>query len=162
MARDLVHLKVEGSRGAVTGESVAYGHVGEIDVHSMSWSMQTPRDAVTRQGVGRVNYGDLVVRKHIDASSTALMAMLATNELVRKATLSVRRQGVDKDDYLTITLTKAHVTSYELEQSDGAEGRLVERIAIAYESVEVSYTGQDIGGARKGATLFHGLTALSQ
>jgi len=162
MARDLVHLKVEGSRGAVKGESAASGHVGEIDIHSLSWAMQSPRDAVTRQGVGRVNYGDLIVRKHIDASSTALMSMLATNEPVRKAVLSVRRQGVDKEDYLTITLAKAHVTGYELEQSDSAEGRLVERITFAYESVEVSYTGQDLTGARKGATHFMGLTAGAQ
>lgn len=159
MARDIVHLKVEGSRGAVKGESVGAGHAGEIDVHSFGWQMHSPRDAVTSAAIARVNYGDLVVHKHIDAASTALMSMLASNELVRKAVLSVRRQGVDKDDYLTITLTKAHVTAYDLQQSDAAEARLVERITFAYESVEISYAGQDIGGIRKGATHFHGVTS---
>ncbi|MBL0419614.1 type VI secretion system tube protein Hcp [Ramlibacter sp. AW1] len=161
MARDIVHLKVEGTRGAVKGESVAAGHVGEIDVHSFGWKMRSPRDVVTKAAAARVDYGDLVIEKHIDAASTALMSMLATNELVRKAVLSVRRQGVDAEDYLTLTLTKAHVTGYQLQQSDSGEDRMVEQITLAYESVEVSYAGQEVGGARKGATHFHGIAAAS-
>ncbi len=159
MARDIVNLKIEGTRGGpVRGESHAAGHVEEIDVQSFSWGMHSPRDAITRQGIGRVNYGDLVIFKRIDSASTALMSMLATNESVRKALLSVRRHGVDTTDYLTIALARAHVTGFEL-QSDGGEGRLLERLTLTYESIEVSYHGEDVAGVRKGATQFQALTA---
>jgi type VI secretion system secreted protein Hcp len=160
MARDIVTLKVEGSKaGAVKGESYADRHQGEIDVHSFAWELRSPTDVVSHMATGRVRYGDLIVYKHIDAASTALMTMLATNEVIRKAVLSARRQGVDNDDYLTITIAKGRVTGYELHQADDAEGRLVERITMTYESVEVAYVGQDLSGARSGATSFMGVTS---
>src|SRR5205814_5930702 len=87
--QDYVYLKVEGSKGAVKGESQDTRHEGEIDLLSWSWGMRSPRDLATRGASGRVAYGDLVVEKQIDAASTGLMTLLATNDEIRKAVVSV-------------------------------------------------------------------------
>ena len=154
--KDYVYLKVEGSKGAVKGESQDTRHEGEIDLLSWSWGMRSPRDLATRGACGRVAYGDLVVEKQIDAASTGLMTLLATNDEIRKAVVSVRRSATDTGDYLVITLGKAVLTSIELAQQPGSEARMVERISLAYETIEISYHGQNTKGDKKGSSTFVG------
>lgn len=157
MAKDYIHLKVEGTRGGVVkGESQDAKHADEIELLAFSWEMRSPREAITKQAVGRLNYGNLVVHKRIDSASTALMSMMATNEEIKKAVLTVRRAGIEAADYLAITLSKAFVVAYVLDAGDSSEARLGERVEFAYESIEVAYSGQSAAGVKRGSSSFIG------
>ena len=152
MAIGDMFLKVETARlGAIKGEAGDTKHKGEIDVLSWSWGMSS-RTAMAASGPsGRATLDELRIVKKIDSASTALMASMRTNELVKKATLVVRKAGSDPLEYLKITLQNARITQLGL---DTENTEVVERVSFAFQKITVDYLPQGGDGAARGGTSF--------
>jgi type VI secretion system secreted protein Hcp len=137
----------------IPGESTREGHEDEIEVHGVTFGMETPVD---RGGVarGRVSFDPVVVSKSYDRSSPALKGALATQRHLDEVVLSVQRtvEG-EQADYLVITLADVSVVKYDLSPDTERDGVLVEQVALAYRSIAFIYAGQyevelEVRGAR--------------
>lgn len=148
-----VYLSVQTKRaGKLKGESTALDHKEEIVVHGWSWGMAASSALGSAQATGRRSYKNLSVSKRIDSASTSLMSVLATNDEVKEAKLSMRKAGEGQRDFFTIKLSNARVSSLELEC--GEDGDAIERITFAFTKVQVDYEAQQNTGQRGSGTSF--------
>jgi type VI secretion system secreted protein Hcp len=83
------------------------------------------------------------------------MVALRTNEVIKKAVLTVRKAGgASPVEYLKITLEKARICSVELKGSDKEVEQVVEQVSIGFQKMSVEYLPQDATGGKRGATSF--------
>jgi type VI secretion system secreted protein Hcp len=153
MANGDMFLSVDGQRtGPIKGGSIDTKRAGEIDVLGFSWGMKAPSSVGGTSAKGRRSLLELRITKGIDSASTALMSVMSTNELVKKAVLTVRKAGGEQIDYFSITIERGRITSLEV----GAQGSpaITEELSIAFEKITVDYFGQDPKGGRKGGSTF--------
>lgn len=157
MARADMFLKVHGQKtGAVRGEANDAAFVGQIEIVSWGWGISAP-SAVGggNLATGRRLLKPLVVNKLADCSSTALMIILAGNELVT-ATLSVRKAGGSALPYFVVKLEQARIVDYTVDSglsSDGAPS-LLECVSFTFNKINVTHTPQGTTGAGEGASEF--------
>lgn len=157
MARSDMFLKVTGQRtGEIKGEANDKVFTNQIEIDGWGWGMSTP-SAVGggNLATGRRLLRPLVVNKTADASSTALMSVLATNELV-KVELSVRKSGGTALAYFVVKLEKARIVEYTVDSglsSDGAPA-LLERIGFTFNKITVTHTPQSTTGGGEGGSEF--------
>ena len=156
MAKGDILLRVEGkSTGTITGESANAAHPGAIDVHEWSWGMSGASALGGSGPASRVALQELRITKSVDRASTALMSVMRTNELIKKATLTVRKSGSSPAiDYLVVTIERGRITAFDIGTAATDEPELVERISIAFEKIEISYAAQSSQGARSAASTF--------
>jgi type VI secretion system secreted protein Hcp len=148
-----VFLSVQTRRaGKLKGEAQANEHKDEIIVNGWNWGMAASAALGSAQATGRRSYKHLTISKRIDLSSTALMSVLATNDEVKEAKLSMRKAGEGQRDYFTITLNNARVQSVDIEC--GENGDAIERVTFAFTKIEVTYEQQQASGQRGGGTSF--------
>ncbi len=148
-------LKIDGSRqGAIKGEAQDAGHKDEIDVLGWTWGMEGNR--IHGQASAKTVVHDLKFTKQVDKASTGLMSALRSNEVIKKAVLTVRKSsGTKPIEYYTITMEKGRITS--LVQQSGEEGgaaTINEEVSIAFSKVAVDYTPQGDDGKVRGGTSF--------
>jgi len=148
-----IFLSVQTKRaGKLKGESKAVDHTEEIVVHGWNWGLAASSALGSSQATGRRSYKNLTVTKRIDSASTSLMSVLATNDEVKEAKLSMRKAGEGQRDYFTIKLSAARVTALDIDC--GENGDAIERISFSFNKVEVSYEQQSATGQRGGGTTF--------
>lgn len=155
MAQRDMFLRIEGSRqGLVRGESLDQSHLGEIDVMSWSWGMDSPGDAFGLP-TGRTNMELLRVSKRVDSATTALMSALRNNEVIRKAVLTVRKAGDEALAYLTITVENARLVHQRVMGGEGADSSILsEELALSFQKVTVEYVPQVRTGGGRGTNSF--------
>lgn len=148
-----VYLSVQTKRaGKLKGESTALDHKEEIVVQSWSWGLAASSALGSAQATGRRSYKNLSVAKRIDSATTSLMSVLATNDEVKEAKLSMRKAGEGQRDFFTIKLSNARVSSLDLEC--GENGDAIERITFSFTKVQVDYEAQQNTGQRGSGTSF--------
>lgn len=154
-------IKIEGGRmGPIKGESADLTHPDEIQVHSWSWGMRGNASATISagsktSGANQVSISELTFTKGVDSASTGLMVALRTNEIIKKAVLTVRKAGgASPVEYLKITLEKARISSVELKGSDTDIEQVTEQVSIGFQKMSVEYLPQDSAGGKRGATSF--------
>ena len=148
-----IFLSVKTKRaGAIKGESAAADHVDEISVDSWTWGVAASSALGSTQATSRRSYSHLVVCKQIDCASTSLMSVLVTNDEVKEAKLTMRKAGGGQSAFFTIALSSARVVAIDLDCD--AHGQVVERIAFAFNKVQVDYELQQASGQRGGGTSF--------
>jgi type VI secretion system secreted protein Hcp len=148
-------LRIDGARqGAIKGEARDAGHKDEIDVFAWRWGMQG--NLVHGAATTKTTVRELTVVKRVDKASTALMAALRSNEVIRKATLVVRKAGgPDAVEYYTITMEKARITTLTQFSGDGGDPAvLTEELSIAFSKFGVEYKPQGDDGQFRGGTAF--------
>lgn len=138
--------------GKLKGESVAPGHAEDIAVLRWSWGISAGSALGDMQATARRSYSALTVVKQLDTASTALMSALATNDEVKEARLSMRRAGGEMEDFFSITLKGARITS--LQHQGQEDGGSEEVVTIAFTEVSVEYRPQRSSGLRGGASTF--------
>jgi type VI secretion system secreted protein Hcp len=142
-----VFLSVQTKRaGKLKGEASALEHIGEIVVDGYTWGVTASSALGSSQATGRRSYRNLTVTKNIDSATTSLMSVLATNDEVKEAKLSMRKAGSGQRDYFTITLSAARVVSLDIECNE--DGQAVEKIAFSFSKVQVDYELQQSTGGR--------------
>jgi len=149
-------LKIEGAKqGVIKGESKDASHKEEIDVVTWSWGMQSHASIQAGLSSGKTSISELVVTKRTDKASTAIMASLRNNEVIKKATLTVRKAGQSPLEYLKIVLEQARIVSFAA-NGGSAEGgpEIKETVGLAFKKISVQYTPQGDDGQAMGGTSF--------
>jgi type VI secretion system secreted protein Hcp len=148
-------LKIEGTRqGPIKGDSNVPGHVDEIDVIGWNWGMDVSA-ASFGSAAARTTLQEIVVRKRVDRSSTALMSALRANEPLKKAILTVRKAGGEAPvDYLKITIEKARIMSHRIGSVGDEQTEVHEELRIAFFKINVQDQPQTGIGGGGGATTF--------
>ena len=140
-----IFLHVQTKRaGKIKGESKTAGHADDIHIAAWSWGVAANTAIGSTERTARRSYKNLLLTKGVDSASTGLMSALVTNDEVREATLSMRKAGGSALDYFRLTLKGARVTSFDIDV--GADGRPLERFAIAFTKVEIEYKLQQSAG----------------
>ena len=118
MAQGDMFLKIDGSRqGAIKGETRDAGHKDEIDVLGWTWGMEG--NLIHGQATAKTVVRELKITKRVDQATTGLMSALRSNEVIKKAVLTVRKAGgKDPVEYYTITLEKGRITSLIQQSGD--------------------------------------------
>jgi type VI secretion system secreted protein Hcp len=160
MARSDMFLKATGQRsGALVGESNDKNFPGQIDVVDWSWGMSAP-STIGGQRSGRTSLDELKIVKRVDKASTALMAVLNTNDVLSSVVLTVRKSGGANQSlvYFVLTLAQARVTNYQVSSSDDADGSpvLMEHVGLSFKSITIDYTPQSGAGGATGTSSFTG------
>ena len=152
MAIGDMFLKVESARqGVIKGESADDKHKTEIDILSWSWGMRAQSAMAGAGASSKATLDELRVIKKIDSASTGLMATMRINELIKKATLTVRIAGGDPLEYVKITLQDARITEIGVETQND---EVVERLSLAFQRISVQYVPQGSEGLGRGAMTF--------
>ena len=145
-------LKVETARqGVVKGESADAKHPNEIDVVGWSWGMRAQTGMSAAGDANKATINELNIVKRVDSASTALMAALRSNELIKKATLTVRKAGGDPLEYFKITIQNARITAFEL---NTVEMEVGERLSFAFKRINAEYVPQGSDGRARGSMSF--------
>ncbi|MCM8612045.1 type VI secretion system tube protein Hcp [Accumulibacter sp.] len=156
MALRDMFLKIDGAKqGPIRGEASDPKHVGEIEVMSWSWGMQSPGDPFAA-ATARTSFDVLRITKRVDSATTALMSALRFNEMVKKAVLTVRKSaGPEALEYLTITLERARIVQHQVSGGQGSDSaELSEDFALSFQKVMVEYVPQGRTGSGRGTTTF--------
>lgn len=156
MSQGDMFLRIDGTKqGPIRGESQDKVHAGEIDVLAWSWGMDSPSDAYGMANA-RTTMDQLRVVKRVDNATTALMAALRHNELIKRAVLTVRKvSGEDALEYFKITVEKARLTHHRVSGGEAAESwMLTEELAMSFQKVTVEYVPQVKTGSGRGTTTF--------
>jgi len=134
--------------GDIKGESQDSRHKDEIDVLSWSWGV-TQSGSIGHGGgggQGKATFHDLVFTHHIDKASPVLMHACATGEHLKDATITVRKGGKGKRDYLVITLTDVLITSV-VHTGEAAGAVTAETVSLAFAKVDLEYKPQKADGS---------------
>lgn len=157
MTQGDMFLKIETARhGAVRGEAQDKAHRDEIEVCGWSWGMQAQTPLTGAAPGARTALHELVIRKRVDSASTALMAVMRNNDLIKKAVLTVRKAGgTNPHEYLRVTVEKGRITALDVDTGDfAASGALAECLRLAYQRINVEYVPQGADGMGRGAMQF--------
>lgn len=156
MANADMFLSVEGARtGVIKGEANAPDHLDEIEITGWEWGM-SGSSALGGGGQSvRTALSELKITKQGDRASTQLMSVMRSNEVVKKAKLSIRKAGVTPPmDYMTITILKGRISSLTIGTASPGSAILVEELSFAFEEIEVAYAEQESSGAGGAQLLF--------
>jgi type VI secretion system secreted protein Hcp len=149
-----VFLKVESARqGPIKGESQDESHKGEIDVASWSWGMQA-QTTIAGGTAGKATVNELVISKKIDSASTALMAAMRNNEVIKKAVLTMRKAGSKQHEFFKFTLQNGRITRLDLQADSPGTPDYTETLSISFQKLSVEYVPQGVDGQPRGAMVF--------
>jgi type VI secretion system secreted protein Hcp len=149
-----VFLKVESARqGPINGESQDQIHKGEIDVVSWSWGMQA-QTTIAGGAAGKATINQLVVSKKIDSASTALMAAMRNNEIIKKAVLTMRKAGTKQQEFFKLTLQNGRITALDIHTDAPGTPDFTETLSIAFQKLSIEYVPQGADGQKRGAMIF--------
>ena len=149
MAKADVFLDMQG----VTGESTDDKHRGKIEIDGFSWKADAPTDVYSGATTGATALHALVIHKHADRSSPALIKLLDTHKVVPSAALIVRKSGTDRLEYLTITLADVCVSSFRVRGGGALRSDVIERVVLTFARLTYSYTPQDRDGGAGSAPI---------
>ena len=149
-------FKVKGAKhGDINGEAQDQKHKNEIEVLSWSWGMQGKPSLGGGSASGKATMRELRIVKKVDKASTALMSALRTNELIKEATLTLRKIGTSKLEYFKIKIEDGRVMSLDVEAGDkDGKPALYERVSFSFNKISVEYTPQGSDGMPQGSTTF--------
>ena len=153
MAKGDMFLLIEGQRtGTIKGESTDKVYPGQIDVVGWSWGMSSAAAMGGASSGPKTSLSELRILKAVDASTTPLMSVMRSGEIIKKAVLTVRKAGGTQIDYFTLTVERGRITALDVASQEGPV--LNEQLAIVFEKIEVQYFAQDEQGGRKGGSTF--------
>lgn len=157
MALGDMFLKVESAtQGTIKGESPDATHPDEIQLVSWSWGMRSNTSLGGAGPTGKTTLNELNVIKRVDSASTALMSAMRNNDKIKKATLTVRKAGLNPLEYLVVTVEDGRITSMDVDSGhSGDETEIQERLSFAYKKINVEYKPQGADGQPRGATVFN-------
>ena len=150
MAKADMFLKINGANtGVVKGESNVPEHPEEIEINDWSWGMTSPNALGGTGPTSRTALSNIRFSKDTDCATTSLMIVMRSNELIKKAVLTVRKAGANPPvDYLVVTLENARMTSHTIGTAAPGSPMLVESFAMAFEKITVAYAPQLRSGSK--------------
>lgn len=138
--------------GQIKGEGTTEGHAGDIAVHTWTWGVTANTAIGSTQSTARRSYRHLVLTKGLDSASTGLLSALVSNDDVKEATLTMRKAGGEALDYFRMALRNARIVNVDIEMPPS--GVAIERVTIAFTSVEIEYRRQQQAGLGAAGSTF--------
>jgi type VI secretion system secreted protein Hcp len=144
MASDYL-LMIDG----VKGESGDHKHAGEIEIDSFSWGCTNSgsHSGGSGGGAGKVSFQDVHFTTKVNLSSPVLMLRCCTGEHIKKAVLTVRKQGKDQQEYYKITLEDILVSSYQSGGHEGGDSRPTDQFSLNFTKIKFEYKSQKADGS---------------
>lgn len=141
-------LKLEG----IKGESTDDKHKDEIEI--VSWSFGGTNAGAFSSGggggSGKVALQDFNFVKKTDKASPNLFKACCTGEHIKSATLVCRKAGKEQQEFLTIVLTSALVSSYQTGGSAGSDIIPMDQVSLNFGKIEYKYKEQKPDGSLGG------------
>lgn len=149
MAVDMF-IEIKGADGETT--DAKFGPKKAIDVLAWSWGLTNSvnMNAGTGAGSGKVQFQDLSFTHYFDAASPFLQIFCCKGQHIDEVTLTVRKSGGEKLEYIVIKLKKVFVTALSTGGS-GGEDKLTENVTLAFGAVKIDYQPQNNKGGKEGA-----------
>ncbi|MBV9725834.1 MAG: type VI secretion system tube protein Hcp [Gammaproteobacteria bacterium] len=143
MAIAAMYLKMTG----VTGESLADGHVGDIDLVSWDWGVLSAAHTLSDGSPGGASsFQALNLIKRVDRATPALFSLCDTHKVISSATLTVSKaSGGSPLEYVTIDMTNVRIIKVDVRSE---EAELKEHVTLSCETVTFNYKPQASGGAQ--------------
>jgi type VI secretion system secreted protein Hcp len=134
-------LKIDG----VEGESTDDQHKGEIVIEAWSFgATQTLAAGGGARATGKSCLSEFRLVKLVDKASPALLSATMTGVHLPTATISVRKAGDSKQDYLIIKMSDVLVTSV---QHSGGGYVPMESLSLNFAQVKLTYHQQKPDGS---------------
>ncbi len=142
-------LKLDG----IDGESVDSKHKGDIDIESWSWgeSQSGTHSGGGGGGAGKVSMQDFHFVMKINKASPKLFLACANGEHIPKAVLVCRKAGKDQQEFLKITMSESHVSSYQSGGSGHSDIVPTDQISLNFSKIEFEYKEQKADGSLGGS-----------
>src|SRR5215813_12805299 len=123
--------------GDIKGESIDDKHKDEIEVLSYSWGVSNAGSMSygTGGGEGKASFHDLSFTHKIDKASPVLMQSCATGVHLKEATITHRKAGRGKQDYLVIKMNDVLITG--VNDSEGSDGGAAETVSLTFAKVDL-------------------------
>ena len=137
-----IHLDL----GSIQGESPSTAHKDEIEINSFQWQVSNSpvntKDGATKGG--RVSMTEITLTKAFDKATVQLLKAATTGQIFKtaKITWSKSTGGKTPEDFLTITLTGALITSVQHNSTRTGEGVGTEIIALSFDKISMDYKVQ--------------------
>lgn len=136
----------------VTGESIAKGFAGAIELAHWAWGMTQSGSthSNTGSGTGKVSVADLSFTKAVDSTSPTLAQSCCNGMAFETATLTMCKAGGSAPlPFLILTLTNVLISSVQL-ASSATDEQQMETITLNFGQFKYDYTSQTAaGGAGK-------------
>jgi len=144
----------------ITGESLDYDHLDEIEVHGWSWGLSNNasfriRDA--REGAPHTSVNHLTINKVLDSASVSLVQYCALGTHIAKGYFACRKNTGDRSgvtDFMTIELTDIKVLSVQWPGQGAGEHGFPETIELEFVKFDMTYKKQAQEGQLYGARNF--------
>jgi len=132
--------------GDIKGESLDDKHKGEIEVLSWSWGVTNAGATPTggARAAAKASFHDLSFTHKIDKASPVLMNGCATGQHLKEATITRRKAGKGKQEFLVIKMNDVLITAVT---SDSNEGGNLETVTLAFAKVDLEYRPQKADGS---------------
>jgi type VI secretion system secreted protein Hcp len=133
--------------GDIKGESLDDKHKDEIEILSWSWGVTNAgaTSGGSGGGAGRADFQDLSFTHSIDKASPLLLKACATGVHIKEATITHRKAGKGRQEFLIFKLNDVIVTS--VKQSDTGESGRPENVSLAFSKVDLEYKPQKPDGS---------------
>jgi type VI secretion system secreted protein Hcp len=138
--------------GDIKGESIDDKHKDEIDVMSYSWGLSNAGSLASGGGggAGKAQFQDFHFTSNTNKASPKLFLSCATGEHIKEATITVRKAGGTRLEYIVIKMNDVLISSYQTGGSSG-EDRPTDQVSMAFAKIEYSYTPQKADGSADAA-----------
>ena len=139
------YLKLKGQKqGQIKGSVTQKGRENSIEIHSWTWTLESPRDPASGLPTGKVVAGEFFITKEKDRSSPLLLNALAENENITEWQLDLwdgSQLGAEVNTF-TWKLTNASISSIRTSglapPPSGSWGD-PEEITFTFQSLEMVY-----------------------
>ena len=138
-------LQIDG----IKGEAGDSKHAGEIEIDSFSWGVSNAgtHSSGSGGGAGKASFQDIHFTAKVNKASPQLMQACAQGTHIGKATLTVRKQGGDQQEYYTVILTDVLISSYQAGGHDGANSVPTDSFSLNFTKVCFDYKPQKKDGS---------------
>ena len=132
----------------IKGETTDAKHPNEIDVLAWAWGVSQAGTMAhgSGGGEGKANFNDFSFTHKIDKATPLLLKACATGTHFPNATITVRKAGKDKPEYLIIKMTDVLVTGVSMSVA-GDDPTTAENVTLRFGKVDFEYKAQKQDGS---------------
>lgn len=168
MAVPMAFLKIDVQGLKIVGDAEFHGHLGEIVIDALSWSMtanEKGKDKADSKGRGLPMLKHLRLDKTFDRASNTLGTAVLERKPMSVATISVMNMetaDASAEKLLVITLRDGFVESIDLNASESNNAlKLKESLILSFHKIEFEYHPADMNSPGRPGVLPFEHTAQS-
>jgi type VI secretion system secreted protein Hcp len=148
-------IKMTGQRqGVIKGESFDGKHLGEIDVHSYTWSVIQPVSTEAGMSTGKRQLGQFKFLMRSQSATPRILSACCTGEHLKDVTLTCRKAGGKQMEYMIWKLTNAFVAGVKTGYLVSDDITPYDEVSLVFQKVELEYKPQGADGSLGAGIVF--------